>query len=285
MTIIFITGISFILLAKLQDQIWHIKLISSFFICCLQIFIFVFFLKKLLFIYQNKIPKNILLNYENNKINNEKEDFVKIYSKRSKTLKYIDANINLNINKVHLNNFKKLLNPSTLNKKNITLLKQNEDIFSKANSNIHFKQNNYLDPCSTKKSENTVLTANKPLFSITNIKKDSANNYILKSSFLNVLNKYQPNQKESSNEIYMIKKGVMNSFDLFVNFSNFFMQRNIFDLFELKNNYIHKKRLISEKFSLIKNSYEDLKLSEKEILKDNENKFAIDILNKKFFKK
>jgi hypothetical protein len=288
-----------ILQTNLTEEYLHLRFIFALFFLVLIFLIFVFFMKKVFYLINLKVPEN--LNFCYNKVNSENNNakdsnnFVRLANNSSSNIKFLDFTNNklknyfnfLNDNLSNLrdnnNNDKDPIDnknkSSSINSNNVLLNLNNNKNNEILNSSIknRIKQNNFISDnnihinnnLNEKHTQQNLLNLNKTLGKNININAflTKPNNFIIDDNVEGIL----------------IKRSVLNSLDYFANFNYFFLDRNAFDIFELKSNFKLKSLIIKEKESFEKQTYDELKILENEILMEKENRMAIELLNKNIF--
>jgi len=159
----------------------------------------------------------------------------------------------------------------------------NNNHISEMNKNHMMMHNNYLTNTISNNINNNNNNPNRkknPDKSIINLHKMTFGKNININTFVNKPNNIIIKRNERG---MSIKRTVLNSLTYFTNFNNFYLQRNAYDIFELKSNFMLKSLIIQEKEILEKQTLDELKILENEIQMEKENRLAIEMLNKNIF--
>jgi len=260
--IIIMISILILFLIKYEEQYKHIKFTFSFMISLIGIFALTFLIKKIKKISKYKIPENLLFLNDENKIDNN-NDYIKLSNKTGRSKIYLlDLNKNSNIDNhyFNLNNILKSNFYNNITKRMNINIPNNYDFSSITNSKHPILQNNFLN---LGPINNNILNSNK-----------------LGINFYNNANiKNQINE----NDHILINRSVLDSLQNFTNFNNFFFNRSIYDIYELKANYFLNHKIILEKENRNKSTFDELKILENEIFIEKENRLAIENFNKNIF--
>jgi len=239
--------------SKISDEYIHVKPIFGLFFLFIGIFIIIFFVKKILYLIKINVPDNLSFDNKNNEKNPLNDsDYIKIGNISNSYHNLLENNENKN------NNYFNYLNN---NGNNYSVLRNsnNNEIPNSVNKKSLTLVNNYLMNGQEQKD-----------FTLMNPSK------------LNINSNFNINNDIKENEIY-IKKSVLKSFTYFSDFNCYRFNRNIFEIFELKYNFILKSNIISQKNFIDKSTFDELKIWEKEVLMEEENRLAIENLNKNIF--